>query len=69
MSILWMESFFTPIRSFFFLNKIISKNFFYLIYFSIMELENARDDLMFEVHKLNSDRREYDKNVIIFVNI
>ena len=31
--------------------------------FSIMELENARDDLMFEVHKLNSDRREYDKNV------
>ena len=28
-----------------------------------MELENARDDLMFEVHKLNSERREYDKNV------
>jgi hypothetical protein len=28
-----------------------------------MELENARDDLMYEVHKLNSERREYDKNV------
>ena len=29
-----------------------------------MELENARDDLMFEVHKQNSQRREYDKNVV-----
>lgn len=28
-----------------------------------MDLEQARDDLMFEVHKLKSDRREYDKNV------
>jgi hypothetical protein len=27
-----------------------------------MELEQARDDLMFEVHKLQSERREYDKN-------
>lgn len=34
-----------------------------------MELENARDDLMFEVHKLNSDRREYDKNVFFFLNL
>uniref|UniRef100_A0A915EHY8 Exocyst complex component 3 n=1 Tax=Ditylenchus dipsaci TaxID=166011 RepID=A0A915EHY8_9BILA len=31
---------------------------------NIMELENARDDLMFEVHKLHSDRREYDKNLL-----
>uniref|UniRef100_A0A915P623 PPIase cyclophilin-type domain-containing protein n=2 Tax=Meloidogyne TaxID=189290 RepID=A0A915P623_9BILA len=31
---------------------------------NIMELENARDDLMFEVHKLNSERREYDKNLL-----
>lgn len=29
---------------------------------NIMELENARDDLMFEVHKL---QREYDKNVSV----
>ena len=28
-----------------------------------MELENARDDLMREVHKYNLDQREYDKNV------
>ncbi|KAL3116152.1 hypothetical protein niasHT_002276 [Heterodera trifolii] len=31
---------------------------------NVMELENARDDLMFEVHKLNSERREYDKNLL-----
>ncbi|KAI1720371.1 exocyst complex component sec6 domain-containing protein [Ditylenchus destructor] len=31
---------------------------------NIMELENARDDLMFEVHKLRSERREYDKNLL-----
>ncbi|KAH7696380.1 Proable exocyst complex component Sec6, partial [Aphelenchoides avenae] len=32
---------------------------------NVMELENARDDLMFEVHKLTkSDRREYDKNLL-----
>uniref|UniRef100_A0AC34G2B4 Uncharacterized protein n=1 Tax=Panagrolaimus sp. ES5 TaxID=591445 RepID=A0AC34G2B4_9BILA len=29
---------------------------------NIMELENARDDLMFEVHKIQSSKTEYDKN-------
>lgn len=32
-----------------------------------MELENARDDLMFEVHKIRSDKTEYDKNVSVFI--
>uniref|UniRef100_A0A914CXN7 Exocyst complex component 3 n=1 Tax=Acrobeloides nanus TaxID=290746 RepID=A0A914CXN7_9BILA len=31
---------------------------------NIMELEQSRDDLMFEVHKLKSERREYDKNLL-----
>uniref|UniRef100_A0AC34RL41 Exocyst complex component 3 n=1 Tax=Panagrolaimus sp. JU765 TaxID=591449 RepID=A0AC34RL41_9BILA len=31
---------------------------------NIMELENARDDLMFEVHKLKNERREFDKNLL-----
>ncbi|CAD5213132.1 unnamed protein product [Bursaphelenchus okinawaensis] len=31
---------------------------------NIMELENARDDLMNEVHKLQTDRREYDINLL-----
>ncbi|TKR96038.1 hypothetical protein L596_010116 [Steinernema carpocapsae] len=30
----------------------------------IMELEQARDDLMFEVHKLPSERTELDKNLL-----
>lgn len=30
---------------------------------NIMDLENARDDLMNEVHKLQADRKEYDINV------
>lgn len=34
-----------------------------LLRLSIMELENARDDLMFEVHKLSSEKQDYDKNV------
>uniref|UniRef100_A0A914Z9C5 Exocyst complex component Sec6 n=1 Tax=Panagrolaimus superbus TaxID=310955 RepID=A0A914Z9C5_9BILA len=31
---------------------------------NIMELENARDDLMFEVHKIQSSKTEYDKNLL-----
>uniref|UniRef100_A0A7E4UXX1 Exocyst complex component Sec6 n=1 Tax=Panagrellus redivivus TaxID=6233 RepID=A0A7E4UXX1_PANRE len=31
---------------------------------NIMELENARDDLMYEVHKLKNEKREYDKNLL-----
>uniref|UniRef100_A0A914BVA9 Exocyst complex component 3 n=1 Tax=Acrobeloides nanus TaxID=290746 RepID=A0A914BVA9_9BILA len=31
---------------------------------NIMELERARDDLMFEVYKLPFERREYDKNLL-----
>lgn len=31
---------------------------------NIMDLENARDDLMFEVHKLKNERREFDKNLL-----
>ncbi|KAK0428448.1 hypothetical protein QR680_010811 [Steinernema hermaphroditum] len=30
----------------------------------IMELEQARDDLMLEVHKLPSERKEFDKNLL-----
>ena len=33
------------------------------IFYSIMELENARDDLMFVVHKYPSDKQDYDINV------
>uniref|UniRef100_A0A914P4K6 Uncharacterized protein n=1 Tax=Panagrolaimus davidi TaxID=227884 RepID=A0A914P4K6_9BILA len=29
-----------------------------------MELENAQDDLMFEVHKIRSDKTEYDKKLL-----
>ncbi|KAI6204996.1 Proable exocyst complex component Sec6 [Aphelenchoides besseyi] len=31
---------------------------------NIMDLENARDDLMNEVHKMQSDRSEYDLNLL-----
>lgn len=31
-----------------------------------MELETARDDLMNEVYKVKSDRKEFDLNVNLF---
>lgn len=33
------------------------------VFCSIMEMEHARDDLMYEVHKLNQGNTEYEKNV------
>lgn len=33
-----------------------------LIFYSIMEMEHARDDLMYEVHKLQQDNVNYEKN-------
>lgn len=31
-----------------------------------MELEHARDDLMFEVHKLQQGNADYEKNVPLY---
>lgn len=31
-----------------------------------MEMEHARDDLMFEVHKLQQSNVDYEKNVCFF---
>lgn len=43
---------------------VISKNKTNLLFlFSIMELEDARDNLMSEVYKVNSDRKDFDLNV------